>query len=200
VASLVRPGGNVTGQGGLGPQMHLKMLELLKEAVPKASRMAVFVNSGFSFHAMVRKEIEPVAESLNVALKPFEVRAPEELDGAFATAAREKLDALIVLGQPMMFALRERIAKLALQHQLPAIIVWSEAVEAGVLMSYGPNSIDEVRRLADYIDRILKGAKPGDLPVEQWTTFYLSINMRTAKALGLTIPPSLLLRADHVIE
>jgi putative ABC transport system substrate-binding protein len=149
---------------------------------------------------MVRKEIEPVAQSLNVALKPFEVRAPEELDGAFATVAREKLDALLVLGQPMMFVLRGRIAKLALQHQLPAIIVWSEAVEAGVLMSYGPNRIDEIRRLPYYIDRILKGAKPGDLPVEQWTTFYLSINLKTAKALGLTIPPSLLLRADQVIE
>ena len=117
VASLARPGGNVTGQGGLGPQMHVKMLELLKEAVPKASRVAVFVNSSFPLHAIYRNEIEWVARSLNIALKPFEVRAPEELDGAFATVAREKLHALIVLGQPMMFALRGRVAKLALEHQ-----------------------------------------------------------------------------------
>ena len=189
VASLARPGGNVTGQGGLGPEMHVKMLELLKEAVPKASRMAVFVNSGFPLHAVYRKAIESVALSLNVALKPFEVRAPEELDGAFATVAREKLDALIVLGQPMMFVHRARVATLALEHQMPAIIVWGEAVEAGVLMSYGARSIDELRRLPYYIDRILKGAKPADLPVEQYTTFYLSINLKTAKALGLTIPP-----------
>jgi putative tryptophan/tyrosine transport system substrate-binding protein len=200
VASLARPGGNVTGQGGLGPEMHGKMLELLKEAVPKASRMAVFVNSGFPLHALYRNAIEPVARSLNVALKSFEVRAPEELDGAFATVAREKFDALIILAQPMMSGLRGRVAKLALEHQMPAIANWSEAVEAGVLMSYGSRAIDELRRLPYFIDRILKGAKPADLPVEQSTTFYISINLKTAKALGLTIPQSLLLRADQVIE
>jgi putative tryptophan/tyrosine transport system substrate-binding protein len=137
---------------------------------------------------------------LNVALKPFEVRALEELDKAFATVAREKVDALIVLGQPLMFIHRERVAKLALEHRMHAIAIWGEAVEAGVLMSYGPRSIDELRRLPYYIDRVLKGAKPADLPVEQYSTFYLSINLKTAKAIGLTIPQSPLLRADQVIE
>jgi ABC-type uncharacterized transport system substrate-binding protein len=137
---------------------------------------------------------------LNVALKPFEVRALEELDKAFATVAREKVDALIVLGQPLMFVHRERVAKLALEHRTPAIAIWGEAVEAGVLMSYGPRSIDELRRLPYYIDRVLKGAKPADLSVEQYSTFYLSINLKTAKAIGLTIPPSVLGRADEVIR
>jgi putative tryptophan/tyrosine transport system substrate-binding protein len=137
---------------------------------------------------------------LNVALKPFEVRALEELDKAFAAFAREKVDALIVLGQPLMFVHRERVAKLALEHRMHAIAIWGEAVEAGVLMSYGPRSIDELRRLPYYIDRVLKGAKPADLSVEQYSTFYLSINLKTAKAIGLTIPQSVRVRADQVIE
>ena len=200
VASLAQPGGNITGLGGLGAGLHAKMLELLKEAVPQASQIAMFVNSTFPLHAKYRTEVEPVARTLRITLKPVEVRTPDDLAGAFATIAHEKLEALLILGQPLMYGLRARVAKLTLDHRIPAVIVWSEAVEAGVLMSYGDRTIDSARRLPYYVDRILKGAKPADLPVEQSSTFYLSINLRTAKELSLTIPPSLLLRAHQIIE
>jgi putative tryptophan/tyrosine transport system substrate-binding protein len=200
VASLGRPGGNVTGVGGLGPGLHAKMLELLKEAVPRASRIGLFVNPAFGLHTVYRNEIEPVATKINVTLVPIEIRAPEQLDDAFATAVNRKLDGLMLLGQPMMFVFRNQVAKLALAHRIPAIIYWSEAVEAGVFMSYGERTIDYMQRVPHYVDRILRGANPSELPVEQSTRFYLSINLKTAKALGLTIPPSLLARADQVIE
>jgi putative ABC transport system substrate-binding protein len=197
VASLGRPGGNATGLGGLGPGLHAKMLELFKEAVPRASRIGLL--EPHRLHAY-RNEIEPVATKFNVTLVPIEIQAPEQLDDAFATAANRKLDGLMILGQPMMFVFRNQVAKLALAHRIPAIIYWSEAVEAGVFMSYGVRTIDSVQRVPHYVDRILRGANPSELPVEQSTRFYLSINLTTAKALGLTIPPSLLARADQVIE
>jgi len=200
VASLGRPGGNATGLGGLGSGLHAKMLELFKEAVPKASRIGLLVNPAFGLHTAYRDEIEPVATKFNVTLVPIEIQAPEQLDDAFATAANRKLDGLMILGQPMMFVFRNQVAKLALAHRIPAIIYWSEAVEAGVFMSYGVRTIDSVQRVPHYVDRILRGANPSALPVEQSTRFYLSINLKTAKALGLTIPPSLLARADQVIE
>jgi len=200
VASLGRPGGNATGLGGLGPGLHAKMLELFKEAVPRASRIGLLVNPAFRLHTTYRNEIDPVATKINVTLVPIEIQAPEQLDDAFATAANRKLDGLMILGQPMMFVFRNQVAKLALAHRIPAIILWSEAVEAGVFMSYGDRTIDYMQRVPHYVDRILRGANPSELPVEQSTRFYLSINLKTAKALGLTIPPSLLARADQVIE
>ena len=200
VASLARPAGNATGLGGLGPRLHAKMLELLKEAVPRATRIGIFVNPYFAVHTVYRQEVELAARPMNITLLPVEVRFPEQLDDAFATVAREKLDALMILGHPMMFVVRVRLAKLALDHRLPTIIVWHEAVDAGLLMSYGDRADETAARVPYYLDRILKGTKPSELPVEQATRFYLHVNVKTARAIGLTIPPSLLRRADHVIE
>jgi putative ABC transport system substrate-binding protein len=200
VASLARPGGNITGRGGLGPGMHAKMLDLLKEAVPQASRIAVFVNSTFPLHELYRTEIEPVAQTLRITLRPAEVRTPEELAGAFATLAKEKVDALLILAQPLMFRLRAEVAKLALEYRLPAMAVWNEAVEAGLLMSYGSRTTDDLRRVGYYVDRVLKGVKPADLPVEQSSTFYLAVHRGTAKVLGITLPPSILLQATQIVE
>ena len=200
VASLARPGGNITGLGGLGSGVYTKQLELLKEAVPKATRIAMMINSSFPLHTIYRAEVEPVARSMGVTLTPVEVRMPEDIDGAFATIAREKVNALLILGQPFMFGEREKVARLALEQRLPSMIGFGELAQAGVLMSYGSKLVDDVRRVPYYIDRILKGAKPGDLPVEQPTRFYLTVNLKTAKAIGLTIPQSILLRADEVIQ
>jgi putative ABC transport system substrate-binding protein len=201
IASLARPGGNLTGLGSTGAGLHAKLVEFLNESIPRLSRVAVFVNSTFPLHTSVyRPEVEVAARSLNLTLTHVEVRTPEDLDGAFATITREKLGALVVLGQPLMFVFRARVAKLALDHRVATAIGWREAVEAGALMSYGELAIDYQRRLPYYVDRILKGARPADLPVGQPTKFYLTINMKTAKALGLTIPQSLLQRADQVIE
>ena len=200
VASLARPGGNVTGLGGLGPGMHTKQLELLREVVPKASRIAMLHNPAFSLHALYRAEVEPAARSLGVTLRPIELRSPDDIDPAFATLAREPVDALLIFGQPFLFAQGARVAKLALEQRLPAIIGFQEVARDGILMSYGAKLIDDIRRLPYFADRILKGAKPADLPVEQPSRFYLTVNQKTAKALGLTIPQSVLLRADEVIE
>jgi|RhiMethySRZTD1v2_1073278.scaffolds.fasta_scaffold261499_2 ABC-type uncharacterized transport system substrate-binding protein len=200
VASMARPTGNATGLGGLGPRLHAKMLELLKEAVPRATRIGVLVNSDFTVHTAYRHEVELVARPLKITLLPVEVRVPEQLDDAFTTVAREKLDAIMILGQPMMFVLRVRLAKLALDHRMPTIIVWNEAVDAGLLMSYGDRADDTAARVPYYVDRILKGTRPSELPVEQPTRLYLHVNLKTAKAIGLTIPPSLLARADQIIE
>jgi putative ABC transport system substrate-binding protein len=200
VASLGRPAGNATGIGGLSPGLHAKMLELLKEAVPRVSRIGLFLNPAFSLHVAYRNEVESVATRLSVTLVPVEIQASEQLEGAFSAAAKQKLDGLLILGQPMMYVSRSHVAKLALAHRVPVILIWNEAVEAGVLMSYGDRNIDHIQRVPYYVDRILKGANPAELPVEQSTRFYLSINLQTARALGLTIPPSLLARADQVIE
>ncbi len=200
VASLARPGGNITGLGGLGPGLYGKQLALLKEAVPKATRIAMMVNPVFPLHTLGRAEVELVARSLGLTLTPVELRVPEDIDGAFATIAREKAHALLILGQPFMFAEREKIAKLALEQRLPAMNAFVELTQAGVLMSYAGKIVDDARRMPYYIDRILKGAKPSDLPVEQPTRFYLTINLKTAKAIGLAIPQSVLARADEVLQ
>ena len=200
VASLARPGGNVTGLGGLGPGVHAKQLELLREVVPKASRIATLFNPALSFHAAIAAEVEPAARSLGVTLRPIELRSPDDIDAAFATLAREPVDALLIFGQGFLFAHGARVAKLAIEQRLPAIISFQEVARDGILMSYGSNIIDDVRRLPYFVDRVLKGAKPAELPVEQPSKFYLTINQKTAKALGLTIPQSVLLRADEVIE
>ena len=200
VASLARPGGNVTGRGGLGPGTQAKQLELLREVVPKASRVATLFNPALSFHAAIAAEVEPAARRLGVTLRPIELRSPDDIDAAFATLAREPVDALLIFGQGFLFQNGARVAKLAIEQRLPAIIPFQELARDGVLMSYGSSILDDVRRVPYFVDRVLKGAKPAELPVDQASRFYLAINQKTAKALGLTIPQSVLLRADEVIE
>ena len=199
VASLARPGANVTGLGGLSPETYAKQLELLMEVGPRASRIAMLFNPAMH-HAAVRADAESAARSLRVTLRPVELRSPEELDEVFARVARDNVDALLILGQPFLFAQRARLAMFAIDRRLPAIIGLEEVADAGVLMSFGPRIIDDIRRLPHYVDRLLKGAKPTELPVEQPTRFYLTINLKTAKAIGVTVPPALLRRADQVIE
>jgi putative ABC transport system substrate-binding protein len=200
VASLDRPGGNLTGVSNLTSELNGKRLELLKQAVPGVSRVAVLVNPTRSTAGAVLKELEGAARTLKVKLQVLEARDPEAIDGAFAAMKRERADALLVANDPMFFGQRERIVGLAAKSRLPGIFEWREFAEAGGLLSYGTSVADAYRRLAGYVDKILKGAKPADLPVEQPTRFELVINLKTAKALGLTIPPSFVLRADHVIQ
>jgi putative tryptophan/tyrosine transport system substrate-binding protein len=157
-------------------------------------------NPDFPLHAANRVEVEPAAQRLGVTLRPVELRAPPDIDGAFASMVRERVQAVHLFGQPFLFAQGARVAALALEHKLPAMIPFVEVARAGLLMSYGPRLIDDVRRLPYYVDRILKGASPAELPVEQPTRFYLTLNLRTAKAIGLAIPQSLRLQADEVIE
>ncbi len=200
VASLAQPGGNVTGLGGLGSGGSAKQLELLGEVVPRASRIATLFNPAVSFHTAIAAEVEPAARSLGLTLRPVELRSPDGIDAVFATLAREPVDALLIFGQGFLFAHGARVAKLTIEQRLPAIIGFPEVARDGVLTSYGSNIIDDVRRLPYLADRVLKGAKIAELPVEQPSKFYLTINQKTAKALGLTIPPSMLLRAHEVIE
>jgi putative ABC transport system substrate-binding protein len=202
VASLARPGGNVTGLTPVNAELSAKRLELFKEAVPGVSRIAVLSASDYprlARQGMVR-EMEAAARLLRLEIRVFEVGHRNELDGAFAAMAKERVGAVTALPLPLLTSERRRVTELALRHQLPSIFQWREYAEVGGLMSYGANQSDLVRRAARYVDKILKGAKPGDLPVEQATTFEMVINLKTAKLLGVTIPPSLLLRADLVIE
>jgi putative ABC transport system substrate-binding protein len=202
VASLARPGGNVTGLSTFVPGgFNAKGIELLKEAVPHLSRLAVLMNPTNAMHRLVvSTELATASERLRVAILPVEARSAQELDGAFEAAARSRADAIYVFGHPLTFAHRVRIAELATHHRLPALSLFRESVEAGGLMAYGASLHDLGRRGAAYVDKILKGAKPADLPVEQPTKFELTINLKTAKALKLTIPPSLPLRADQTVE
>jgi len=200
VRSLARPGGNITGIAATGPELLGKHAELLKEAIPSLSRVGVLINSPFSFHVAARPVAEAAAQNLGLRLTYVEVRKPEDIDGAFAEISREKLGTVLILPQPLAFAQRARLAQLALAHRVVTIVSWREAAEAGALMAYTTPIVEFLRREPYYIDRILRGAKPADLPVELPTKFELVINLKTAKALGLTIPPSLLQRADQVIE
>ena len=197
---MARPAGNATGLGGLGPRLHAKMLELLKEAVPRATWIGILVNPDFTVHTAYRHEVELAARTLNIRLLLVEVRVAEQLDDAFTKAAREKLDAIMILGQPMMFVLRVRAATLALDHRMPTIIVWHEAVDAGLPMSYGDRADETAARVPYYVDRMLKGPGRPSYRSSNPQALYLHVNLRTAGAIGLTIPPSLLGRADHVIE
>ncbi len=197
VASLARPGGNVTGLSSLTAGLVGKRFELLKEIIPKLSRVAVLWHPDPTRNW---KEIQLAAREQGLQLQSLEVRGREDLDGAFRAASRERAQALLALRSPTVVAERKRIAELAIQNRLPAIYDDRAHVEAHGLMSYGTNQADLHRRAATYVDKILKGAKPADLPVEQPTKFELVINMKTAKALGLTIPQTLLIRADQVIE
>jgi putative ABC transport system substrate-binding protein len=203
VTSLARPGGNVTGLSVLASELVGKRLELLKQAVPGVSRVAVLWQPGGQGERTDKdlvKEAEVAARALGVRLQLVEARGPADIDRAFADMTRARAGALAVLGSPMLFAERRRLADLAAKNRLPAVYARREWVEAGSLMAYGPNVADLFRRAATYVDKILKGAKPGDLPVEQPQKFELVINLKTAKALGLTIPPSLLGRADEIIQ
>src|SRR5215831_19751231 len=201
IASLARPGGNVTGvSGSAGLEMFAKQLELLKETVPKIRRVAILSNPDNAYHQLAIRQVNVAARSLGVQLQLLEARGPNEFDGAFAAMAKERVGALLVVSDTIFNSHRTRLADLAARSRLPAAYGVRESVEAGGLMSYGPSFLESYRRAATYVDQILKGAKPAELPVEQPTKYELVINMKTAKALGLTIPQSVLLRADEVIQ
>ena len=201
VASLARPGGNITGLSNFVAELPGKQLELLKEAVPQGNRIAVLTNPAAPSHGAEMETLAVAAKALGVHVHVVTLRSRDELAGAFAALAREGAEALVVLGEPLLLDhIIGAIMDLAAQHRLPAIYRWRSHVEAGGLMSYGPNQPAYWRRIAYYVDRILQGAKPADLPVEQPTKFELVINLKTAQALGITIPPSLLLLADEVIQ
>src|SRR5215470_2225013 len=200
VASLGRPGGNITGLSLVAPELSGKRLELLKETVPKVSHVAVLLNPAAPAMGAMSAETQRVAGSLRVQLQLVEARSPNALDPAFSVVLRERTSALIVISDPMFFDNLTRIVSLAAKSRLPAIYFDGSFVDAGGLMSYGPNVPDLYRRAATYVDKILKGAKPADLPVEQPTKFEFVINLKTAKQIGLTIPPSVLARADKVTK
>ena len=203
VTSLARPGGNVTGLSLLAPELVGKRLELLKQAVPGVGRVAALWQPGFVGERTEKdmlKEVEVAARALGVRLQFVEVRGPADFDRAFSDMTRARADALTVLGSAMFANERRRVVDLAAKNRLPGVYGFREYVDAGGLMAYGPNVADLFQRAATYADKILKGAKPGDLPVEQPTKFELVLNLKTAKALGLTIPQSVLVRADQVIE
>ena len=202
IASLARPGGNVTGiTYNVDTDIFGKQLELLKEVVPKVRRVAVLSNpTSNPTYPLTMSSVKAAARSLGLQLQLHEAREPGEFDAAFAAMAKERAVALLVFGDPLFFVHRGRLADLALKNRLPSMSTQWQWVEAGGLMAYGPSFPDLWRRAATYVDKILKGAKPGDLPVEQPTKFELVINRKTAKALGLTIPQSLLVRADEVIQ
>jgi putative ABC transport system substrate-binding protein len=204
VASLARPGGNITGLSFLAPETVAKCLQLLKEAVPGITWAAAVLwqpgGLGERTEKNMLKEAEVAARALGVRLQIAEARGPADFDRAFSEMTRTRVGGLTVLTSIMFFSERRRLVDLAAKHRLPAVYPWREAADAGGLLAYGPNLPDLFRRAANYVDKILKGAKPADLPVEQPTKFELVINLKTAKTLGLIIPRSLLLRADEVIQ
>ena len=200
IASLARPGGNVTGLTTIAAELSGKRLELLKEASPSVSRVAVLWDPDSPGPVVAFKETQVVAQTLGVQLQSLEARSPNDFEGAFKAATRERAGALTVLASLLTLTHRKPIVNLAAKNRLPATYPDSQFVEAGGIMSYGTDVADLWRRAATYVDKILKGAKPGDLPVEQPTKFELVINLKTAKQIGLTIPPNVLARADKVIK
>ena len=201
VASLARPGGNITGLATLRPELSGKRLELLKEIVPRLSRVAVFVSSNSADHAQVLKELDLAAGALGVKLQSLDIQSPKDFESAFRDAAKGRAEAVLVrVPGSILFAHRTKVLQLAVKGRLPVIYESAEEVEAGGLMSYGLNTNDSYRRAATYVDKILKGAKPADLPVEQPMKFEFIINLKAAKQIGLTIPPNVLARADRVIR
>jgi putative ABC transport system substrate-binding protein len=200
VDSLARPGGNITGLATLQRELSGKRLELLKEVVPAMSRVAVLRDADAPGSAIGFKEYEAAARALKVQLQSLEVRGPEpDLEGAFQAAANGRASAFVTVRNPLLRRYTKRIAELAIKNRLPSLHEGSESVEAGGLMSYGVNDPDNYRRAVYYVDRILKGTKAADLPVEQPTKFELMINLKTAKQIGVTIPPNVLARADRVM-
>jgi putative ABC transport system substrate-binding protein len=200
VASLAKPGGNITGLSNLFGDMSPKQLEMLLSIVPKLSLVGVLVNPDNPSNATVLKNLQAAAQKVNVRLVPVEVRTVQEIDGAFPVMIQGKAEAVFVAADALLIQQTRKIAGLAIKHRLPSIGTFRDFPEAGGLMSYGTNLAEQFRRAAGHVDKILKGAKPGELPVEQSATFELLINGKTAKALRLKIPQSLLLRADRVIE
>ena len=198
VTSLARPGGNITGVSGMLPDLAGKPLQLLRELLPGVARVAFLAARRETAARLFLEETQVAGQKLGVQIQPVIVKGPEEFEGAFAAVIKERAGALVV--EPIFTEYRRRIVDLAARHRLPAVSDWREFAEAGGLMSYGPNAPETYRRAATYVDKILKGAKPADLPVEQPTRFELVINMKTAKALGLTFPPTILIRADQVIQ
>jgi len=204
VASLAKPGGNTTGLTSISPQLSAKRLELLKETFPKIARVAVFVDGALAAQQQmseVLQQTQLAADAIGVKLLSLEIRGPNpDLDGAFKTATSERAGALIIPPGPVLVLHRKRFVDLTVKSRLPAMYGDNEWPEAGGLMSYGPDYVDLYRRAATYVDKILKGAKPADLPVEQPTKFEFIINLKAAKQIGLTIPQSVLYRADRVIR
>jgi putative tryptophan/tyrosine transport system substrate-binding protein len=200
VKSLGRPGGNMTGITWLAFELVGKRLELLKEAAPRVSKVAVLANPAHPGEQRELRETEQAARAVGATAHYHQVRTTADFHAAFDAIVGNKANALVVFPDAVTMAHRQQLAEFAAKHRLPSVFGWREYAEAGGLMAYGPNRLETARRLAVYVDRILKGAKPADLPVEQPTKFELAINLNTAKALGLKIPQSLLLRADQVIE
>jgi putative ABC transport system substrate-binding protein len=201
IDSLAHPGGNITGVASLRRDLSGKRLELLKEVVPGRSHIAILWDANAPGPAMAFKEYETAARALKIQFDSIEVRGPDpDLDGAFQAVAKSRANALIVVSNSVLRSRREQIASLALKSRLPSMHEQGEMADAGGLMSYAANEPDQFRRAATYVDKILKGAKPADLPVEQPMKFELVINLKTAKQIGLTIPPNVLARADKVIK
>jgi ABC-type uncharacterized transport system substrate-binding protein len=200
VARLARPGGNITGLSTLSPEISGKRLELLKEIVPKLSRVAIFGTSTSASNAQELREVELAAGAFGVKLQLLDIIGPKDIETAFRAVGKGRADAVLVLSSGVIANRQTEIAELAIESRLPAIYYRSEFVEAGGLMSYGVSFTDLDRRAAIYVDKILKGAKPAELPVEQPTKFEMVINLKTAKQIGLTIPPNVLARADKVIK
>ena len=201
IHSLARPGDNVTGTSlAVGEGFSGKWVELLNDIVPKVTSFSVLWNPIHPVAGVFVKQTESAAQALGIGLRFFEVRDPNQFDAALAKIEKERSSALLVTADPMFFNQRKLIADFAIRHHLPSSFLFKEFAEAGGLMSYGPSITDSYRRAATYVDKVLKGAKPGDLPVEQPTKFELVINLKTAKQIGLTIPPNVLARADRVIR
>jgi putative tryptophan/tyrosine transport system substrate-binding protein len=200
VASLARPGGNVTGLTNVAPELYAKKLELLKEIAPNVARVALIWNPESPIEKVTLKELQATARTVGISIHPVEVRRPEDFPAAFAALAPVRVDALLANGNPVNFRGRALIAEFALRSGLPSVFEERLFVEAGGLVSYAPSFVDLFRRSATYVDRILKGAKPADLPVEQPTQFELVVNLKTAQALGLAISPTLRMRADQLLE
>jgi ABC-type uncharacterized transport system substrate-binding protein len=200
VQNLARPEGNLTGLSSIAPDLEGKRLQLLREVVPTLSRVAMFFNSLNPFHVASVRQAGAAAQTLGLKLQPLDIRSADDFDSAFAAIRKERPDALFILADRVFLHNRQRIMDLAAEQRLPSINAYEELVEAGGLLSYGPSYEDMHKRAATYVDKILKGAKPGSLPIEQPTKFTFTINLKTAKALGVTIPSQLLGLADRLVE
>jgi putative ABC transport system substrate-binding protein len=200
IASLARPGANITGASLLATELTAKRLQLLKEILPALTRVAVFWSAANVSVVQKLKQIQAAAPQFGVQLHPFELRAPDDLDKGFESAVQFGAQAVMTTEDAIQISYRARVVELGKQHKMPVASEFAEFAQAGALISFGPSILEQFRDAASYVDKLFKGAKPGDLPVEQATRFELVINLKTAKALGLTIPQSVLLRADQVIE
>jgi len=200
IASIARPSGNIPGLSQMAPELSGKRLEVLKEFLPKLSRVAALWNPEIRVSTFSWEEMQNPARQLKIRVHSMEIHSPDDLEKAFEAAAKTRVDALVVMPDPVTRTSLRRIAELAIQHRLPSVFHIREFAELGGLMAYGPDRCDLFRRAAMYVDKILKGAKPADLPVEQPTKFEMVINLKTAKQIGLTIPPNVLARADKVIR